>query len=201
MSDPDTHPDPAARTERCLAMLERLAAKGLAMAEAIEPDGSKDSAGSFAKVSRAVRLTVTLIMKVQEGARVQSERAKLANTRGAGAVDRYAELTTGKKARVCELVQDVIDRETPDSADYVDLMEGLHERLLEDDAYEHIDDLPLRDIVEHLCADLQLNPDWDRWAGEGWKPNPPFYRPPFSVFNKPSRKPILDDGPDPHPLE
>ena len=45
-----------------------------------------------------------------------------------------------------------------------------------------------------LSADLTLKPDWRRWTGEGWKPNPPFWRPLCSHFATPSRSPILDDS-------
>ncbi len=100
-----------------------------------------------------------------------------------------------------DLVREVIDRETPDAEDNDILVDALEERLLCDEAYDDIEALPTRDIVEHLCADLQLKPNWSRWTGEGWKPNPPFTRPLCSDFRTPSRRPILNDAPDPHPLE
>jgi hypothetical protein len=186
--------DPAvARTERCLAMLERLAEKGMAMVEAVPEDGMAQSADTFAKLSRAVRLTIALIPRIEEGPRAR--RAKAAAD--AEAIDPFAALKTGRKARVRELLRDVIDRETPDPEDNDTLVDALEERLLCDDAYDHIDDLPLRDIVERLCVDLELNPDWSRWTGEGWEPNPPFHRPLCSDFRTPSRRPILNDLPDP----
>jgi hypothetical protein len=195
-------PEPAiapavARTERCLDRLERLADKGLAMAEALPEDGAAESAESFAKLSRAVRLTITLITKTQEGPRRRSADAGAEST----APNPYAPLKTGKKAKVRELLRDVIDRETPDPEENDTLVEALEERLLCDEAYDDIEDLPLRDIVERLCADLQLHPKWYRWTGEGWKPNPPFYRPLCSAFRSPSRTPIQNDAPDPHALE
>jgi hypothetical protein len=195
----------AARTERCLARLERLADKGLALAESVKEDGSTESADSFAKHSRAVRLTIALIMKIQEGPRTRrANAASPANDQAAEAPDPFAPLKTGRKAQVRELLRDVIDRETPDPEDNDTLVDALEERLLCDEAYDSIEGLPLRDIVERLCADLQLKPDWSRWTGEGWIPNPPFYRPLCSDFRFPSRRPILndlDDDGDPHPLE
>jgi hypothetical protein len=200
----------AALTERCQAMLERLAAKGLAMAEAVKEDGAKESADSFVKLSRAVRLTIDRMTKIEEGPRTRAPsrtaRAESPATGpGVDPEDVFAPLKTGKRARVRELVRDVIEREAPDPEEADDLGDALDERLMIDSAYEDIETLPLRDIVEHMCADLELKPDWSRWSGEGWIPNPPFYRPHFSDFRTPSRRPIMndlpDDAPDPHPLQ
>jgi hypothetical protein len=218
MSAPDTAtdaPEPAidlavARAQRCLAMLERLAEKGLALAEAVKEDGSKESADAFAKLSRAVRLTIALVTKVEEGPRARTgdgvaQAHSPATDQNADPADPYAPLKTGRKAQVRDLVREVIDRETPDAEENDILVDALEERLLCDEAYDDIEDLPLRDVVEHLCADLKLKPNWSRWAGEGWKPKPPFYRPLCSDFRTPSRRPILNDAPDVaqgfHPLE
>ena len=196
-----------ARAERRLARLERLSDKGLAMAEALPEDGAPASAESFAKLSRAVRLTVTLEEKLDNAlaARLAGEQPISQDARVRAAppikgVDPYATLLTGRRGRARELVVDVADHEIPDPDEHDILTDALDERLLCDQAYDHIEDLPLRDIVEHLCADLQLKPDWRRWSGEGWKPNPPFFRPLCSQFRQPSRRPVLDD-PDPTPLE
>jgi hypothetical protein len=208
----------AAQLADDLAVLDRVARKGLAMVEAVKEDGSKESAHAFDKLSRAVRLTIMLKAKLREGPPVRVARgvaqaespatgsgAQAACAHNAEATDRYAALKAGKKARVRELVREVIDRETPDAEENDTLVDALEERLLCDEAYDDIEGLPLRDVVEHLCADLELNPDWSRWAGEGWIPNPPFHRPLCSDFRTPSRSPILndlpEDAPDPHPLE
>jgi hypothetical protein len=194
----DVEAPAAARTERCLALLERVAVKGVALAEAVKEDGSAESAEAFAKLSRGVRLTITLITKIQEGPRTRRSDAE--------APDPYAALKTGRKAKVRGLVRDVIDRETPDPEESDALLDALEERLLCDEAYDVIEGLPLRDIVERLCADLELNPDWSRWTGDGWIPDPPFHRPLGSPFRAPSRTSVLmdlddiDDDPDPHPL-
>jgi hypothetical protein len=208
---PAEAPDPAgAEVQRDLARLERLADKAMAMAEAVASDGTKETANTFATLARAVRLTIALKAKLREGPRTPAVTTKgkaqsPSNAAGgetdADAIDPFAALKTGKKARVRELLRDVIDREIPDPEDNDILVDALDERLLCDEAYDTIEDLPLRDIVEHLCNDLQLHPNWDRWTGEGWKRNPPFYRPLCSDFKTPSRKPILNDEPDPHLLE
>jgi hypothetical protein len=202
MSTPHPTPDapepaiePAARTEVRLAALDHAVGKILAMMQAVDNDGAKESADVVVKLCRALRLTVALQAQLEEGPRTR------AAAESADPVDPFAALKTGKKARVRDLVRDVIDHETPDPEDNDTLVDALDERLLCDDAYDNIEDLPLRDVVEHLCTDLQLHPRWYRWTGEGWKPNPPFHRPLCSPFKTPSRKPILNDLPVPHPLE
>ena len=192
--------------------------------EAPEADGAaaprNDPAEIFAKLSRAVRLTITLEAKLDDAlvARLAGEIPKPEKPRASGAArsardaaakddaanddisedeNFYAELKTGKKGRVRELMVDVIDREIPDPHDCDDIIDALEERLMLDEAYANLDDLPLRDIVERLCADLKLKPDWKRWTGEGWTPNPPFWRPRCSYFTQPSRTCLLTDDPEP----
>ena len=193
----ETRPEPdaaAARAERTFARLERLADKGLAMVEALPNDGAPQSADSYVKLARSLRLTATLEAKL--AAPPSAPPSNTPSTTKAGkdaAADPYAALTTGRKGRARELLIDVADHEIPDPEEVDDIIDALDERLLCDDAYADVEALPLRDVVERLCDDLQLKPDWRRWTGDGWKANPPFFRPLCSPFRRPSRKVILQD--------
>jgi hypothetical protein len=89
------------------------------------------------------------------------------------------------------------DIEDPDGSESWGLAEALDERLDEDDAYMDLEDRPLREVVEQLCADLCIEPDWDRWTGDGWTPRPFPARARWSDFNKPSRKKLWPDHPAP----
>jgi hypothetical protein len=71
-----------------------------------------------------------------------------------------------------------------------DVLEALEERLHEDEAYVDLEQAPLRETVERLCADLELTPDWSRWEGEGWTAQAPFHRPRASIWARPSRTPL-----------
>ena len=177
---------------------ETGAASETAAATPAKPESPRqDPVERIAKLSRIVRLTITLEAKLAESlkAYIAGEVVKTEARRAEAEKDSYAPLKAGKKARARQLLRDVIDREIPDPEDHDILYDALDERLLIDDAYDHIDDLPLRDIVEHLCADLQLKPDWKRWTGEGWEPNPPFFRPLCSPFFTSGRRPILEHSP------
>jgi hypothetical protein len=212
VSNADIALDPSlARAEQRLLALARVTQKGLAVMGAVKEDGSSGSVEAFAKISRAVRLTITLEEKLDNAlaARlagyipgIEKPSAEDAASAALGVPkDPYACLKEGRKGRARELMADVVDHEIPDPVEHDDLLDALDERLIYDVAYDSLDDLAIRDIVEHLCQDLKLKPDWGRWVGDGWKPNPPFYRPRSSLFKAPSRVPILEHDDEPDPLE
>jgi len=72
-------------------------------------------------------------------------------------------------------------------------MDAVEERLEHDEAYTNCELRPLRETVERLCKDMCVTPDWSRWDGEGWSPDYVALRPPYSPFNRPSRRRLLDD--------
>jgi hypothetical protein len=92
----------------------------------------------------------------------------------------------------------VMDAETETREDFEGLFEAMEERLLEDEAYVDLLERPLRDIVEQLCKDLTLEPDWSLWEGEGWIEGAMPVRARHSPFINPSRRRIL--GPDGEPI-
>jgi hypothetical protein len=149
----------------------------------------------FAKISRALRLTAALEMKTADnlralidGVAVEQETRRAETARRATAtVEAQHEAA---KEKVHRLVQQAIFDEDGDGEEVERLIEALDERLEEDDAYVNIEDRPLREVVEQICADLQLEVDWSRWTGEGWTPRPHPARPKWSEFNMPSRRKI-----------
>jgi hypothetical protein len=95
-------------------------------------------------------------------------------------------------------VIEAAEREAEDEEALDGMLEALEERLDQDEAYWDLDDMPVREAVERLCVDLELNPDWSRWDGEGWPPKPPFSRFRFSIWSRPSRTPLRQfDQPSP----
>jgi acyl-coenzyme A thioesterase PaaI-like protein len=164
------------------------------------PAPMNDASAMFVQVSRAVRLTLALEAKTDE--RLRALRAGLVvqrEARRAEAVKRAAAAGEARheaaRNKVHLLVIRAIEAEARDDEDENDLYEALDERLDEDEAYDKLEDLPLREVVEQLCADLGIEPDWDRWEGDGWKADPFPCRSKLSQFRTPSRKKILPDRP------
>ncbi|MDB5480274.1 MAG: hypothetical protein JWO83_1327 [Caulobacteraceae bacterium] len=158
-----------------------------------------DTADGLAKLSRALRLTLDLAGRLEETLRhLRSGEAAARETRRRERQARDARAVIDKcearQGRVIEQVTMAIHREAESEADSCDLLKALDERLEDDIAYVDLDGGPLREMVEKLCGDLGLSPDWSRWTDEGW-PEPPhvFFanRSPWSPFNRPSRKPLL----------
>jgi hypothetical protein len=217
--------DPAVlRAERRLQVLEELTKIGLDLARGLHrqalaaadpvdptepaaPDApapitpAGDPSVAFARISRAIRLTLALEARTDEALRalragvaaeVEARRVAARNRAAAEA----AAQSKARRATVENLVFEAAEREIEDDEALDGVIEALEERLEDDEAYQDLDRLPLRETVERLCADLELTPDWSRWDGEAWAPDAPFSRPKASVWARPSRTPLrpLDES-------
>jgi hypothetical protein len=206
---PDPHAAEAiALAEWRLAMLQELTEIGMTLArdlgrqvaEPPAPDKAaprRDPADSFARLSRAIRLTINLHARI--AAELAALRAGVAieiETRRKDVAARVKAAAQKKSAdyrkRIQDAVEVAVDAEIDDDEARFDCMWALEERLEHDEAYEDLESLTFTEAVQRLCADLDLSPDWSRWTEEGWQRDPGQVRPPGSEFCKPSRKPILD---------
>jgi hypothetical protein len=157
-----------------------------------------DPAAMFARMTRAVRLTIALEAKTAENLRAliaglplerETRRVEAAKrAEAAGEARRKA-----AKDKIHDLVYEAILTEDGDGKDSLDVWEALEERLEEDDAYMDLADRPVEGVVKQMCADLCIKPDWTRWTGEGWKPGPFPSRPKWSRFNQPSPTKLMPD--------
>jgi hypothetical protein len=165
------------------------------------PVPMQDPASTFAKISRAIRLTLALEAKTAERLRAlragviqerETRRAEKAKGAEPATEDRHAVA----KKKVHDIVLQAINAEdTDDAEESFGVWEALEERLELDDAYAKLEDRPLREVVEQLCADLCIEVDWSRWTGEGWAPIAFPFRSKFSPFKTPSRTTILSPPP------
>jgi hypothetical protein len=164
-----------------------------------------DPADSFAKLSRAVRLTVALETRTDDD--LASLRAGGTGRAAHGPLDRPdREAGDGPDAeeaedladdiddlaheppprdhgsprrnRIRDLVFDAINAEITDAHRAREVLDALHERLIEGEHYDAVVFGPIQGAVEAVCDDLGLHPDWRRWTGEDWLPPPeaPSYR-------------------------
>jgi hypothetical protein len=208
VSEPDHHAAAAiARAERRLAILAELTEIGMAMARDLgrqtaqppTPDSHappRDPADGFARLSRALRLTLVL------EARLDAELAKLRagvaidveTWREAAAVraEKLAQTESAAHRRAIErAVETAVESEIAERDERLACYEALNERLEWDEAYRDLESMTFTEAVQHLCADLNLSPDWSRWTDEGWSREPGVTRHPRSEFNRPSRRPVL----------
>ena len=166
-----------------------------------------DPAAAFAGLSRAVRLTINLEVQADETLRaLQSREIASRETRRAERKRRDGVANEERhevaRDKVWDRVTAVIDIEAKTDVEYGDLMEAMIERLDEDSAYDDLGDKPLGEMVERLCDDLKLSPDWRHWTGQDWTPESRPRRARCSIFNTPSRKRLFPDQSDtPNRLE
>jgi hypothetical protein len=200
----DTAEDPAvAQAQRRLELLQELTEMGMQLVRALrdrvlapEGDDPEKAADAFAKLSRAIRLTIALEGKtVRETGEIKAEIVHLRRHESitGEAIEEASPKEREHRGAVETSVAQAIFAETQDPDVAETLLDALIERLTEDDAYEALPDEPLRKTVERLCQDLCLEPDWSQWREEedDWAPSYILARPHWSPFNRPSPRPIL----------
>jgi hypothetical protein len=195
-AEPDAPPEPATadpaaaivRADQRLAMLRRLAELGMKLAEALaervvsaskDPEPRHDPAGSFARVSRAVRLTLALEAKIEQdlaALRQGGDVTEASAPKGPPWPEDIARGAVPKghprahRNQIRDSVWDAINHEITDIYPAQEILDDLHERLVESDRYDAFLYRPLRESVEAICADLGLTPDWSRWTDDGFPP-------------------------------
>jgi hypothetical protein len=186
-ADLDAAPSPdwaRALADRQLAVLGDLAELGLDVARTIERQSSasaaRDAAAevqgmglAYARVARAVRLTIALQSKRIEDLQALEARAQADEDE----TEAYEELLTPinvRKARVSRIVERVAEAEYEnEGADAADdaldrLLTEADERLDDEDVYGDLLERPMSEIVARLCRDLGLSPDWAALSDELW---------------------------------
>jgi len=177
-SDAPCGADARAVTERQLEMLGRLAEVGLNVALAIErralamiadpsaadaaPMGEGDIGLAYARVSRAVRLTIALQSKRLEDLKTLGEEAAFEAKHAKVRAD------VARKVDVQQVVWRVIAAEQADQEQAEDLLRELGERLVDDTCYGDVLSRPFSEVVARICDDLGLSPDWPSLAEEAW---------------------------------
>jgi hypothetical protein len=162
-----------------------------------------DYAGEFARLSRAVRLTLDMharfgdalsALRSGRATAVKERRETRERATRQAAAQAEEEAHQVLEDAVADQVQIAITREAESEREYDERFSAMCERLEWDAAYDDLTGRPFRDIVEQLCEELCLTPDWSGWTEKGW-PAPPQIgsaaRPAFSPFHHPSPRPLL----------
>jgi hypothetical protein len=227
----DLADDPAVlRAERRLRILEEMTEIGMRMLRALETDGEakaseasatgssgkrRDPVDHYASLTRSLRLTLKLEAETDEA--LAALKDDLTETRqrqrrlAAWSSPKRAGERSGvrgdpqRRETVRQCLRVVAERESESEEQLDHFFLAIEQRLAEDPAYADLDAAPLRQILERLCFDLNINPDWTAWTGSGWNceglpRHGPQARPRYSRFGHTSSRPIWDDEPS-HDLE
>ena len=88
------------------------------------------------------------------------------------------------RARIARAVETVIEAETADRDAADRMLAYVQQHLIEGEDYDAFLHQPWRVVVQTICADLGLHPDWTGWdntEGFGAGPRPPTGEPPGSL--------------------
>jgi hypothetical protein len=200
ISPQDAHYRRICNAEQRLAVLRDLTELGMALtrhlvrctlddspapaAEAAPaPAPRRDPADAFARLSRAIRLTLALEAKAEGQLAVLRTLAKAP----AGAESPFpGNHTCPRRNRVRNAVFDTVDREITgrEMSDYdlaKDILETTHESLAEGEAFEALVDLPLKEAVEKVFRYFKMQPDLSHWTEHG---PPPSTRAPAEIWRR-----------------
>ena len=159
---------------------------------ASESPKGRDPAEAFDRACRVVRLTVALEARVGDylhalvagdpSAEFWPRRVRQSPRPGARLEQDLAEQDLddmGPREWVRANVLEIIDPDSYEEDECERIYEQLDERLYESERYDEFLDLPMEDLVNLICKDLGVEPNWGRWEGENWpawrkpKPAPP----------------------------
>jgi hypothetical protein len=168
--------------DRQLEALGRLADMGMAIAAAIarrataeEPEAEAalcQAPLDFARVSRAVRMTIALQSRLIAEFKGGSRRAGVADNDDCPNEVVWREDIVDhdevQKRQVRGIVERLAKGASLENEAAERLVREAGERLKDDDIYHDLSRRPLGEIVALICKDLGLEPDWDRLAGEYW---------------------------------
>ncbi len=185
--------DAISRIEARRNALDNLAAKGLDMAERLAAGEiveiayrkfSADPARAFAVVSRAVRLCLALASRLDEALiallqggpipdlAILAPEAATASRAAAPAVApipasepavEAPEVAPCPRTRIARAVDAAIAAEAGDREEADRRRAYVEDHLIEGEDYDALLHQPWRVVVETICADLGLRPDWSAW--------------------------------------
>jgi hypothetical protein len=187
---PDANPAPEAQAE-LVAALRELREIGMEMARALrvqalaamapDPEGASpaqvtqaDPVLMFTRVARAVRMTVSLEMRLAEPG--PDREAPQARQR--------------RKADVCDVVQQIV--ETDAAPAHHRMLLGLLDAQLDraEKAETDFAHLPTGVLVARICRVLGVSPDWSAWADTEWAHEEARAQAPGSPFTGPHAPPL-----------
>jgi len=155
-------------------MADRLAVPGMRLAEEVvqravdspyHPEAKHEPARAFAQVSRAVRFTLTLQARVQKEI-LALRNWELTSNRVTPDIPTPERPPLSLRLRALDAVAEAIERESPEGEASRGAFRRLNENLIDRETYDTFLDLPFRDCVEAICADLGLDPK-TVWGSDG----------------------------------
>ena len=205
-------------------LVARVKAETAAMAagEAVEAPArapAVDPALSFTRISRAVRLTISLEARmrreIEAGVfgpanddRPTDDALGQDDGAFAGPIDPEAigreiamQVHRGAAKRckdhdIRRAVEETIEAATDDTDEVERLTGELTERLEEDEFFDDRRHWPISETIAMICQDLGLDPDWSRWGRRRWARDEALASPRGSPYATYIRRPLL---PNEHP--
>jgi hypothetical protein len=176
--------DPSAeRAERHMRLLAELAEIGMDLAREVRrqcaalsqprlvddtaaaPPSLVELALAYSRLSRAVRQTLALEVRIEADERARAVGIVVEHqARQADAAQAWED----RENRIEGVVTKIIRAEAADDSGAERLLDEMCEHLEDEDVYEDYSHRPTGEIIALICKDLGLTPDWSRWEDRDW---------------------------------
>ena len=165
---------------RVARLLERQAEAQVASAPTEAPKSGEANGGaaaarmdlglSYSRLTRAIRLTQVLETQIDEGevarrALAAETRARQATATREAAHDAW---TQAREKLVLEVVEQALEADGEDDETILDRLDEAREKFEFYPEDFDVAGLPVGLIVERLCKDFNVEPDWSLWADAPW---------------------------------
>ena len=154
---------------------------------------------TFSRISRAVRLTISLEARLHRMLEDGDQGAANDDDAPTGPVElTWAQETLLKRVRkvaraendyeIRRAVEETIEAAEDDPDTVERLKDELVERLDEDEVFLYRATWPIGEAIDLICQDLGLTPDWDRWEKTRWARKEAAESPlnsPYATFPRP----------------
>jgi len=212
MSDlaPEPAEDPAAvRAERRLALLAEMAQLGMRMLRRLDQTLTNDTeaAEAFARISRAVRLTLALEEKTDRflaellGGGLRAPQAAAPLDQALDSLERQKTALRERKADAFDLLVAVSESEGESLESVEKLFDAVAETIDEAESAAR-GERPLEPMIETVCARFGLGPELSSRVAEGFECGYLAGRPRFNPWASSAASPTYgDDAPDDRRLE
>ncbi len=124
----------------------------------------------FGRLTRAIRLTLMLEIRIAEGETMRQAEVAEARVQRTRAVQQQAQAdwVEARSEAVLDVIEATLEAKSEDDESILERLDEAREYLERGDEDFDLEGLPTGLVIARICRDMGLEPDWARWAQADW---------------------------------